>query len=301
MTQVFVQVFPVIMTFLTGLIIKRFKLLSSKEGDVLLKLVFYIGIPAIVLKSIPKIEISKDLAVLPFSAVAVLLSSGAAALFSGFALKREKTEIVTAVVGATIMNLGVVFPFITAFYGELGLAMALVFDMGNILFVFTITYFIADKFGTKKTSGFSMTGFLKSPPIIAILTALIIKFTGFKIPLVIADFIEFNAKMVFPLIMIALGLKFTPGKKFSWFLVASILSRMGIGFTAGFIILSILNIDLEIKKAVLLCCAAPVGFNTMTFSVLTGLDDDFAASIVSYSVVAGIIGLPLLYFFLETL
>lgn len=301
MTIIFFEILPVVLTFFAGFTLKKTKALSSRDGDTLLKIVFYLGIPSLVLTSIPQINIDSGLIFLPLTAVLVLIISGAAALGSAFVFKRPKKESVTGVVGAMIMNLGLVFPFIDAFYGREGLAKALVFDMGNAFFTFTVTFYIANRFGTFKNKNFSALNLLKSPPLLSIITALFLNFSGFELPQPVFSFFDFNAKLVFPMIMIGLGLKFHPSEKFSVFILFSILSRMAAGFAAAWIILFFTDFDQTTKHIVLLCAAGPVGFNTITFSVLTGLDNEFAASIVSYSLAAGIIGLPLVYFILEVL
>jgi predicted permease len=48
----------------------------------------------------------------------------------------------------------------------------------------------------------------------------------------------------------------------------------------------------------LICASAPVGYNTITFSVLRDLDNEFAASAVSLSAFAGLLIYPFMHYYL---
>jgi len=52
------------------------------------------------------------------------------------------------------------------------------------------------------------------------------------------------------------------------------------------------------RMIVLLGSSAPIGFNTITFASMEELDKEFAASLVSASIVTGIIYVPLFIFFM---
>jgi predicted permease len=45
---------------------------------------------------------------------------------------------------------------------------------------------------------------------------------------------------------------------------------------------------------IVLCCAAPIGFNALTYSSLARLDVDLSASAVSISILAGLAYIPVL-------
>ncbi|MGM0418800.1 MAG: AEC family transporter [Thermodesulfobacteriota bacterium] len=297
MVYILINIFPVIMTFFTGVLLKKLKIVSGKDADAVLKIIFYAGIPALILTNLPGISVDGILVFLPVFAILTLISSGLLSFAFSIIFKTEQKRSATGAVGAMMMNIGFCLPFVIAFYGKEGLAKALIFDAGNAFFVFTVTYFVANFFGTNKTRQIILFDFLKTPPLIAIIFAIFLNIYNINLPEPIFKFFEFLSDMVFPMIMLSIGIKFSPGSNFSFYMLFSVLSRMAGGFLAAYFMLSFIDVDIVTRQAVLMCSAAPVGFNTITFSVIKGLDDEFAASLVSYSAGAGLIVLPLIYYF----
>ncbi|MDY0132168.1 MAG: hypothetical protein RBR53_05815 [Desulforegulaceae bacterium] len=293
----FSGILPVILTFFTGMVLKQLKIVSSKDADFILKLIFYAGIPALVLSSFHNSIIEKELIFLPFTAVFVLCFSGLLTLLFSFLLKPETKTKGSAVCGAMIMNTGFCLPFIEAFYGPSAIIPALIFDIGNAFFVFTFTYFIAGRFSaSEKIKPKDFLNFLKNPPLISIIIVSALNLFNIELGKPILNYFQFISQMVLPLIMIAIGVKFNLRGKFSLFLFSTIFSRMAGGFAAAYLILSFFEIDPLIKACILICASSPIGYNTITFSVLKDLDNEFAASAVSLSAFGGLLILPLIFY-----
>ena len=51
---------------------------------------------------------------------------------------------------------------------------------------------------------------------------------------------------------------------------------------------------------VVLCCAAPVGFNALTFPALAKLDMNFASAITSMTIAIGLFTTPVLMYLLQS-
>ncbi|MCB9480282.1 MAG: hypothetical protein H6680_00450 [Desulfobacteraceae bacterium] len=299
MTSVIFQIFPVIMTFFTGMILRQFKVVSSKDSDFILRLIFYAGIPCLIIKSFYNSKIEKEFIFLPFTAVFVLCFSGLIVLLLSYLMKPQAKTKGAAITGAMIMNTGFCLPFIETFYGSSALMAVLIFDIGNAFFVFTGTFIIAGKFsGQKKLNPLHFLNFLKNPPLLSILLISIINFFHIEIYPQLMSYFEFISQMVLPLIMIAIGVKFNFTGKISKFLFLTILSRMAGGFAAAFFVLLFFKTDPLIKAGILICSAAPIGYNTITFAVLKDLDNEFAASAVSLSAFSGLLVYPLVHFYI---
>lgn len=71
---------------------------------------------------------------------------------------------------------------------------------------------------------------------------------------------------------------------------------MFLGLALGFIFVTIFNLEGINKIIILIASASPVGYNTLTFASLEKLDKEFASSVISYSILTGIILTPLLLF-----
>jgi predicted permease len=78
----------------------------------------------------------------------------------------------------------------------------------------------------------------------------------------------------------------------------AVLIRVGIGFSLGFLFVYLLDLKGLSRTVVLILSSAPSGINTLVFSSMEELDNELAASIVSYSVFVGMFLVPLLLQFL---
>ena len=56
---------PVILVFILGYLLKLLGVLKAEHGDVLMKVVFHLALPALVILSLTRIELSRELAWLP--------------------------------------------------------------------------------------------------------------------------------------------------------------------------------------------------------------------------------------------
>ena len=299
MTEVFSQIFPIILAFFTGIALKQLKLLLSKDADFLLKLIFYVGIPSLVFSSFHNAEIEKQFIFLPFTAVFVLCFCGSLTFLISLFFKPGQKTKGAAVSGSMIMNTGFCLPFIEAFYGPSAIVAVLIFDIGNAFFVFTATYFIAGRFSSyEKIKLKDFLNFLKNPPLISIIIVSALNFSDIQMYKPVTGYFEFMSQIVLPLIMIAIGIKFDLRGKISKYLFSVIFSRMAGGFAAAYFVLLFFETDPLIRAGILICASAPVGYNTITFSVLRDLDNEFAASAVSLSAFAGLLIYPFMHYYL---
>jgi predicted permease len=70
------------------------------------------------------------------------------------------------------------------------------------------------------------------------------------------------------------------------------------GLIIGLLFVKLFGLTGVDRIAVLLLSASPVGFNTVTFSSIEKLDDEFAASIVGMGLITGLVLISLLTIFL---
>ncbi len=94
--------------------------------------------------------------------------------------------------------------------------------------------------------------------------------------------------------MLSLGIYFSPKLVKIFPLISAIVIRMLFGLLLGFFFVELLNLEGLTRLIILIGSAAPVGYNTLTFSSLENLDKEFAASLVSFSILIGIVFIPIL-------
>lgn len=286
---------PIFLTFILGVVLRTARVLRPEAGTVLLRIVFYAALPALIIVSVSRTVISRDIVFLPgMAAVTIFTLYGLSRLaFRRSAASRQTQGV--AIVGSLIMNVGFVYPFVMAAYGLEGVARAAIFDIGNGLVVLTFVYYLACRHGaTGQMAQGAAAKVLASPPLWALLVAVILNGTGWEVPAPLHAFLETVGNMTIPLILLAMGLLFSPRFSHTRVLFLSLAIRVVGGLICGLLLSALIGLEGVTRNVVILCCAAPVGYNTLTFSSLAKLDIEFASNLVSGSILLGLIYTPIL-------
>ena len=172
---------PVILIFVLGIIIRQVGIARKNDADFLLRVVFFIALPASIFISVSTVEITRDLLLLPLISMSIIFSLF---LFSSWAVRKLTTSpdiMGVAIIGTMIMNMGFVYPFIMAVYTKAEFAHAVMFDLGNGLVTLTFSYYLACKYGAVKSHASQIVKkLLSSPPIWAIFLGLFDQFFGYS-------------------------------------------------------------------------------------------------------------------------
>ncbi len=295
MIDVFARLSPIILTFVLGILLRATRVAGPDDGGFMLKIVFYVALPAMILLSIPEVEITRDLVVLPVIAAIIIVVSGLVAALVMRPVVHDRAVLGVALVGTMIMNTSFLYPFFLVMYGNTGFARAVVFGAGNGFFVFTLVYYVACRFGgSGQTSNGALRRLLSAPPLWALVVALVLNVTGVSIQSHFRAFLTSVGDLMIPLVMLALGICFTP-RFVRWRLLLSVLVlRTGGGLILGLLLADLFGLDGLSRAIVVVCAASPVGFNTLVFASMTDLDVEFAAGLLSPSILLGIIYVPIL-------
>lgn len=182
------------------------------------------------------------------------------------------------------MNMTFVLPFFIMFFGEENVYLLSMFDAGNLIMVSSLAYSLIV---SKDDDGFfdKIKLLLKSPLIISIFIGLFINIFSVPIPLGIEITLEKIAGATGTIIMIALGIFFTPRfKKLK--LSVIIIGTKIIGMLLISCVLSyILPLDEMGKKLLFLGACSPVGNNVLTYVLISDGDMELATNIVSLSII----------------
>lgn len=289
------KILPLLLIFLAGYGLKRAKFMTSDDGSTLLKLVFFVGAPALIFTSILKVELDASILWLSLLAPSVILIT----LLACFLLRRSILNSIgvktfgALLVGSVIMNTGFLLPFVQNLYGAEGLARLAVIDAFNGLVTFTLVYAIAVKLGNDKPStSFIIKKLLISPPLWGLVLAILCKTLELTPPKLAFDTLGLIAALVGPVILIALGLKFTPKIKYPKLLGVPLLLRFVLGAAIGIVFVKLFNLEGLTAEIALFASIAPIGFNSITFAELEHLDVEFAASQVSIGLIIALLAAP---------
>ena len=296
--NLFIKILPVILLFFLGYLLRKLKIFKPSDADIFLKLVFYVSLPALILFSVSRIQLKMEFYFLPLASFIIFFATFGVAWLAGkkLALKREQFGVL--LVSTMIMNNSFVLPFVYQGLGNDGLARLFIFDLANGFLSFTFAYYISCKYGSNHLQrGKMFMKFVASPPIWALVIALFLNFAKIKIHETVFDFLQITGNMTFPLVMLSLGIYFSPKIKAYKPVFAAILIRFVVGFLVGLLLVRIFNPDPLSKVIILTCATAPAGFNTLVFASMEKLDKELASSILSFSLLAGMIITPLIIYF----
>lgn len=291
------KIIPLILSFFLGLAAKHLKMMSKEDAPILLKFVLNISLPALTIIAINNVRVSVDMLLIPLFAMLVVLVMYGISNLSQKGLKMPKTMFGSFLVGTMIMNTAYALPFFSAAFGDEGLARASLFDIGNTFMIFTFTYFNAIKYGDNPhTDKIQWIKFLRLAPLWAMLIAFLVKLSGLAVPELGLNFLSLVGLPTTPLVMIALGLYFEPKLKNLGKAFIAIFIRMGIGLGIGYLLALIFGLQGLTRTTVIVCSALPIGFNTLIFANLENMDREFAATMVSFSIIIALLYLPLLIY-----
>ena len=299
MYEILIKLLPVFLFFSLGILLNKTHFADTDNAEFLLRLVFFVTLPALVLLRLSQTLITLDKIYLPLINIAINLSCLAVTLFMTRFTQIPRKTMGTMLLSTMITNNVFIFPFIMVGFGSSGFTDAVLFDFGNGLTTVTIAYLLALKYGSESPQPNTMIiKMVRSPLFWAFLVAISMSLFSLDLPEYLGGFLEGVGQMTSPLILIALGIFFRPQFANLKLISLTILIRVGLGLTVGAGLASALGLTGQTFAVVLLCSAAPVGFMALTFSSIADLDKTFASQVVSASLLLGIIYVPILMFFL---
>jgi predicted permease len=292
----FETLLPIFAYFLVGFLLRLFGLAGSEQAAFLFRLVFYVTLPALVFGTISDAELTRRTMLLPIAGTTVNLVCAMAAILYVRVTNTDNRRAGAVVLGAGIMNTAFVFPFVLAVLGRSALAEAVLFDLGNAVFVGLIAYPISLYFGNAGTQ--SATSYLfktiRAPIFIAVAAALIVNLAQIPVPNAANNVLSPLGSATIPLILIAVGISFSTTGLFSQLTIATILLRMLLGFIVGLALVWVLGFAGVTAAVVTVLAAAPIGFNSVSLASIGKLDTEQAAASLSVSVGIGLVSTTLL-------
>ncbi len=296
MSAIFIKIAPVLLTFALGVLLRRTGIFNKAAADQFLKLFFYVAAPALFLRSVPHLDLSLELIAIPVSAALIDFGVYWLAWIIGRRMQLPTKTLGAFIIGAVIMNTGFLYPFALSVYGPQGMAIASLFDFGHASVVFSFVYINACRYGHGNDQSVAVLAkkFISSPPLIALVVALLLNIYQLELPQVAGQFIDILSGLVTPLMMIPLGIYFETRIERPKQIISAIILRILGGLTIGVACILVFDLQGLVRTMVLLLSSAPAGILTLTYASMEDLDGDLAAAVVSYSTMIGLVLIPLL-------
>jgi len=299
MNPVLTEILPIFILIGIGILLRQFRVLNQSHGHSLLRLLFYIALPGLVLHSFTTTSLNPTFFFLPVLAVLIHLSALLLAWIAGRFYKLSRENFGVFLIGSMIMNTGFVLPFAMAGYGNEGVARVVMVDFGNVTVTFTFAYYLASRYGAKSTHGLMLNKLFRSPPVWAILSGILLNLTDAYIPDFLALVFRQTGNLAVPILLISLGLFFNAQFKKLRYAFSIILIRAISGLSIAFAGILLFDITGITRDVLLMVSLSPVGLNTITIASLEELNSEFAAALVSTTILAGLIIMPLMLFLLQ--
>jgi predicted permease len=300
MNVIILKIIPIVLIFVLGFFLKSINVLKKESADWFIKLAFYVAIPALIITALTGVDLSAEFIYFPIIATLIILAGFGMAFLTGRLLKLKRQTFGTFVCGTMIMNTGFTYPFFIAVFGAEGFARMVIFDIANGILLFTFAYYIACRYGkNSKGAKTAVKKLVLSPPIWAFVIGIILNLSGVTMPVIAGELFRILGNLFIPLLLLSLGIYFTPKIVKLIPLSSAILIRMGFGLLLGFLFVKLFNIEGLNRIVVMVGASAPISYNSLTFSSLENLDKEFAASMISISILIGMFLIPILMYLLS--
>jgi malate permease and related proteins len=289
---------PIISLVAVGFILKKVNVLKEEDGSLLSRLIMNVTLPCVIFLSISQARIEPfELLLLAasgfFIAMVLRIIGGSVAGL----LKLEDSIAGVVILGCMVMNIGsLMYPVVSTVFGAEAVSHTAAFDIGNSAMASGYGYYIATRFGSKKSSSVfsSIKKVFTIPVVWAIILALIVNLTGFTTPSFITKMLTPVSAANAPLALFALGI-FVNFKFPQWKLMGlTVFLRMGVGFLLGQLVVLVTHMQGLDRTVVTLGSAMPIGMIPMVYASTEGMDTEFAAACISLSIIIGVVVTPLL-------
>ena len=284
------QVLIIFLLAAIGFIAYRANKISNEGSSSIGNMLIYISLPAVIIKGFLVEKTSERMLGLLISMLFAAVILGICIIVSRLCFKNDAI----ASFGASFSNPGFFgIPLITAILDD-----GAVFYVAPFIALLNLlqwSYGVSLLTGNK--SGLKAKKVLTAPFMIAIAIGLILFFTGLTLPVPIAKTLDFCARLNTPLAMFAVGIylaqcSFKEMIKHKKLYIISIVRLILIPLITFAILTIIPGVNNDIRYAILISAACPVGSNLAVYAQLYDKDYTYAVEAVAISTILSVITIP---------
>jgi len=279
---------PVVLLIGIGVVARLSGLVDEKGALTFTRLAYHVTIPAAIAVSIARSELVPQLFLLTL--VGALLPALLAGIMYLSTRRLEQQPRQRGVLLVAMVVLGVfAFPFMELFFGREGLARIALYDTGNALYAGTLATHFARRFGGREREPLLSWRALTSPLLIAAVGGVALSTLDVPLTGVFGSLLDRLAAANTPMSMMAVGMFLRPNRAQGSLVLQFIAVRMLLGGFLGWAMASLLGMrGLDLIVATV-GSSLPAGTTAVVLAGAEGLDTSLAASIVSSSLLVGIV------------
>lgn len=278
---------PVVAGLACGWAMRTSGAAGAGDGRFLLLLNLYVCMPALILRSLSEVTLSRELGVFPVAAAVMVAVGGLVGAWASRGLPRGEGAVV--VMGFMVVNCAFALPFVEAVYGAAGVARLAAFDAVNSILVLTVVHALAVRANPAPGRRRSPTAqVLRLPPIYATVVGLVLSVSGVGLPSAVDAVAGPFAAASPVLIAVGTGVLFRPTRGMAGRAGRLAAARLTVGLAVAVAIATALGLDGVDRGVLLLLGVAPLGFVVVTFASQQRLDTELATQALALSLVASV-------------
>lgn len=290
MPDILLNFVPFLLALALGFAYKRIGIFGQTDGRVIARLVVNVTFPAVAFSALYRATLTPDVLFLPLFGLLIPLTGMGITYGVGRRIRLPDHEMGVFLCNAGVTNLAFfLFPIFQQLYGFEALTHLVIFDTGNALMAFLVTFAVARYYGSRNKGQIAMNwrGLLLSPPLMVLPLALILNAADVALPDSVARLLDVAANANTLLTMITLGIYIEP-RLYKLRLVAlGLVMRFGVGLLLGLLVATLLNLTGLNRLIVIMGAAMPTGMTVLIYAANEGLDAELAANLISYSLIVG--------------
>lgn len=291
---------PILVFFVLGYIFKTYLKFPDNIGEFLTKLLLKVTVPATVFLSVVNTKNLSDSWLIPVAAFSMQM-----VLFLIFLLITKQRhlpkndECVIAAVPLIANTLIFMAPFFYLAYGDIGVTRVILYYIGNAFTIYVVAPVIYNAYGNNTLDLASgLKAIYTSFPVWAFVLGLIFNLLSWGIPAPLEETCRVLKESTSFLAMFFLGFRFVPHlvEKKLIFSTVAMKNIFGLGVGLLFSLLFTNNLD---KITIIMGAMAPIGVMGLVYAEYYLKDSRLAPSLVSSSMIVGIVVFTLLISFFQ--
>jgi len=273
---------------IVGYVFKKVNLIREEDGESLSRIIFNITLPALIINTFNTIVIDFSLSLITIIGI---VSGLFMALLGVFIFKNEdrKTRGMLAMLVPSF-NIGLfAYPLVEAIWGHEGIKYFGMFDVGNSLVVFGVSYIIASNFSSER-SDLKFTSIssklLRSVPLLSYIIVFCLAVLDLHFPEMVLNVTKILARANMPLSLLLLGvyLSFSLDGNHLKNLSKVLALRYLIGLTISMIFFFIMPFEKMFKQTMLIGFLLPIPTAVIQYAIEFDYDQKFVGTVTNITI-----------------
>lgn len=271
-----------------GYVLRKINLIKEQDGESLSRIIFNISLPALIITTFNTITI--DFSLILITIIGIVYGVFMALL--GVIVFKNEDRATRGMLSMLVpsFNIGLfAYPIVEAIWGQEGIKYFGMFDVGNSLVIFGVSYIIAGYFSSdgsdlKFTSVFSKL--LKSVPLLSYIIAFCFAALGVHFPGIVIDCTQILARANMPLSLLLLGvyLNFSLESNYLRNMAKVLALRYLVGLAVGTTFFFLMPFDRMFKYTMLIGFLLPMPTAVIQYAIEFDYDQKFVGTVTNITI-----------------